>query len=82
MKTGTTNDYRDGWTIGYTPSLVVGAWAGNNNNKAMLPEIAGFVIAGIGDSIKFGEGVAGLVGLGVSIALLLWVNWPKQYTAI
>jgi hypothetical protein len=40
------------------------------------------VIAGIGDSIKFGEGVAGLVGLGVSIALLLRVNWPKQYTAI
>ncbi len=35
MKTGTTNDYRDAWTIGYTPSLVVGVWAGNNNNQAM-----------------------------------------------
>lgn len=45
VKTGTTNDFRDGWTVGYTPSLVVGAWAGNNDNSAMLPEIAGFVIA-------------------------------------
>lgn len=34
-KTGTTNSNRDAWTIGYTPNLVVGVWAGNNNNKAM-----------------------------------------------
>ena len=31
-KTGTTTDFRDGWTMGYTPNLVVGVWAGNNNN--------------------------------------------------
>jgi len=30
-KTGTTNDYRDGWTIGYTPQLVTGVWVGNND---------------------------------------------------
>ena len=35
LKTGTSNDYRDAWAMGYTPSLVVGVWAGNNNNKAM-----------------------------------------------
>ena len=35
LKTGTTNDYRDAWTIGYTPSLVVGVWAGNNDNSPM-----------------------------------------------
>ena len=35
IKTGTTNDYRDAWTFGYTPSLVVGVWAGNNDNKPM-----------------------------------------------
>ena len=35
-KTGTTNDYRDAWTIGYTPSFVVGVWAGNNDNKPMV----------------------------------------------
>lgn len=34
-KTGTTNNQRDGWLIGYTPSLVVGVWAGNNDNAAM-----------------------------------------------
>ena len=35
LKTGTTNDYRDAWTMGYTPELVVGVWAGNNNNESM-----------------------------------------------
>ncbi len=35
LKTGTTNDYRDAWSMGYTPSLAVGVWAGNNNNKPM-----------------------------------------------
>jgi len=34
-KTGTTNDYRDAWTLGYTPSLAVGVWAGNNDNSEM-----------------------------------------------
>jgi len=35
LKTGTSNDYRDAWALGYTPSLVVGVWAGNNNNAPM-----------------------------------------------
>lgn len=34
-KTGTTEDYKDAWTVGYTPSLVTVVWAGNNNNKPM-----------------------------------------------
>ncbi|MDD5692968.1 MAG: transglycosylase domain-containing protein [Patescibacteria group bacterium] len=34
-KTGTTNDYKDAWTMGYTPSLVAGVWAGNNDNTPM-----------------------------------------------
>jgi 1A family penicillin-binding protein len=34
-KTGTTNEYRDAWTIGYTPSLVAGVWSGNNDNSKM-----------------------------------------------
>ena len=45
-KTGTTNDYRDGWTIGYTPSLAVGAWAGNNDNSPMKRGAAGANVAG------------------------------------
>ena len=35
VKTGTTQDYRDAWTIGYTPNLVAGVWVGNNNNTSM-----------------------------------------------
>ena len=35
VKTGTTNNSKDAWTIGYTPSVVVGVWAGNNDNKPM-----------------------------------------------
>lgn len=35
LKTGTTDDYRDAWAFGYTPSLVVGVWAGNNDNTPM-----------------------------------------------
>lgn len=36
VKTGTTNDYRDNWTIGYTPDLVVGVWVGNADYSAMV----------------------------------------------
>lgn len=35
VKTGTTNNDKDAWTIGYTPSIAVGVWAGNNDNKKM-----------------------------------------------
>jgi len=35
-KTGTTSDWRDNWTVGYTPDLVVGVWAGNADNEPML----------------------------------------------
>lgn len=37
VKTGTSNDKRDNWTIGYTPSYVVAVWVGNNNNAPMDP---------------------------------------------
>lgn len=35
-KTGTTNDFRDNWTIGYTPDLVVGVWVGNADYTPMI----------------------------------------------
>ncbi len=35
VKTGTTNDYRDNWTMGYTPQLVTGIWIGNTDNSEM-----------------------------------------------
>lgn len=36
VKTGTTDDSRDAWTIGYTPQLALGIWVGNNDNTTML----------------------------------------------
>ena len=39
-KTGTTDDKRDNWTVGYTPSVVVGTWVGNNDNSPMHPSLA------------------------------------------
>jgi len=44
-KTGTTNDYKDAWTIGYTPSLVTGVWVGNNDNSEMKRGADGSVVA-------------------------------------
>ncbi len=44
-KTGTTDSFRDAWTIGYTPSLTVGVWAGNNDNSPMR-EYPAVTIAG------------------------------------
>ena len=41
-KTGTTSDFRDSWTIGYTPDLVAGVWMGNANNRPM-DEVGGIV---------------------------------------
>jgi 1A family penicillin-binding protein len=40
VKTGTTDNKRDNWAIGYTPSYVVGVWVGNNNNSPMNQAIA------------------------------------------
>ena len=40
VKTGTSNDKRDNWAIGYTPSVVIGTWVGNNDFSAMDPRLA------------------------------------------
>lgn len=44
-KTGTTSEYRDGWTLGYTPQLVVGVWVGNNDNTPMKNKASGGRVA-------------------------------------
>lgn len=44
-KTGTTDDYRDTWIIGYSSDLAVGAWAGNNDNRPIDRKVAGMVVA-------------------------------------
>lgn len=45
VKTGTTNDYKDAWILGYTPNLAAGAWAGNSNNTPMEKKVAGLIVA-------------------------------------
>lgn len=44
-KSGTTNDYHDAWTVGYTPSLVAGVWVGNSDNKKMKRGADGSILA-------------------------------------
>lgn len=44
VKTGTTNDAKDAWTVGYTPQLALGVWVGNNDNEAMAN--GGSIMAG------------------------------------
>lgn len=47
VKTGTTQDFRDAWTIGYTPSIVVGVWVGNNNGEPIQKQPGAMVAAPI-----------------------------------
>jgi penicillin-binding protein 1A len=46
-KTGTNQDYKDAWFIGYTPQLVAGVWVGNDNNKPMKKVTGGSMPAKI-----------------------------------
>ncbi|MBI4117318.1 MAG: PBP1A family penicillin-binding protein [Parcubacteria group bacterium] len=46
VKTGTTQNFRDAWTIGYTPNLAVGVWVGNNDNAEMTREGGGISAGG------------------------------------
>lgn len=45
VKTGTTQAYRDAWTVGFTPSLVTGVWVGNSDNTVMRYGADGSVVA-------------------------------------
>lgn len=40
VKTGTTDQKRDNWAVGYTPSIAVGVWVGNNDNSPMDPVVS------------------------------------------
>ncbi len=44
-KTGTTQAWKDGWTVGYTPSLVAGVWTGNNDSSEMRQGADGVITA-------------------------------------
>lgn len=68
VKTGTTNDDRDAWTIGYTPQLAIGVWVGNNDNTVMqngssimagpiFTKAMGSILAGVDTSFPIPSGV-------------------------
>jgi len=44
-KTGTSQDFRDAWTVGFTPSIAVGVWAGNNDSRPMHGGADGVFVA-------------------------------------
>lgn len=46
LKTGTTNDYRDAWVVGYTPFITVGVWAGNSDYTPMQKQ-GGSILAAV-----------------------------------
>ncbi len=67
VKTGTTNDKKDNWTIGWTPSVITGVWVGNNNNTPMK-EVA--------------SGVTGAAPIWRKIILAAMKNRPNSSFAI
>lgn len=72
VKTGTTDDKRDNWTIGYTPNFQVTVWVGNNDNSPMNPYLT--------------SGVSGAAPIWNKIMRELLKNqpdlWPKQPNGI
>jgi len=63
VKTGTTNDFRDNWTIGYTPSYLVAVWVGNNDNSPMT---------------SIASGITGAAPIWHDIMLYLLQSKPKE----
>jgi penicillin-binding protein 1C len=51
VKTGTTNNSVDAWTVGYSPDIAIGVWAGNNDNKPMVKKVAGQIVAPLWSSV-------------------------------
>lgn len=44
-KTGTTQDFKDAWTVGFTPTIAIGVWTGNNDSRIMKPGSDGVFVA-------------------------------------
>ncbi len=68
VKTGTTDDLRDNWTIGFTPQYLIAAWVGNNDNSAMNPAL----VSGITGAAPIWNKIMKKVLQGTSDI------WPKQ----
>lgn len=68
VKTGTSNDWRDAWAVGYTPFVTVGVWTGNNNNEptARVESLAG----------------GGIIWRNVMEELFTWIRTNPRYRAL
>jgi membrane peptidoglycan carboxypeptidase len=75
-KTGTTNDYRDNWTIGYTPGVVVGVWSGNADGSLMNDSSGLFGAAPIWNQVM--QGIYGNRDLLRSLAITNRVSGRKE----
>jgi membrane carboxypeptidase/penicillin-binding protein PbpC len=68
VKTGTTDNLRDNWTLGFTPSYLAAVWVGNNDNSAMNPYLV--------------SGVTGAAPIWNQVMRLVLKNqpdeWPKK----
>ncbi len=73
-KTGTTNDFRDNWTVGYTPRLVVGVWTGNTDNSEMI-DISGLT----GAAPLWSDYVQAVYGDG-ALRTVLGNDRPEQFS--
>ncbi|MEX2010470.1 MAG: transglycosylase domain-containing protein [Parcubacteria group bacterium] len=86
VKTGTSNDYKDAWIIGYTPNLAVGVWAGNNDNTSMGKKVSGLIVAPIWKSLMVKilpefpiENFSAPEPPDPSLKHVLTGNWQRQY---
>ncbi len=91
-KTGTTNDTRDAWVIGYSPSIAVGVWAGNNDNAPVVKSVAGYIAAPMWREVmeyalsKYPKGYFGAPSaVSASLPPILrgqWLNTGSQDSAV
>lgn len=73
-KTGTTNDLRDNWTIGYTPEFLTAVWVGNNDNTAMNP----YLVSGVTGAAPIWHDIMSFVLRGEKP---VWPNVPPDITS-
>jgi membrane peptidoglycan carboxypeptidase len=67
-KTGTTDDFRDNWTIGYTPGVVVGVWMGNSDGRPMIDS------SGLRSAAPLWHNIMQSIYNGPELIQSLWVN--------
>ncbi|MCU0493519.1 MAG: transglycosylase domain-containing protein [Chloroflexaceae bacterium] len=68
VKTGTTNDWRDAWAVGYTPYVTVGVWTGNNNNETTA-------------KVESSTG-GGTIWRNVMEEIFVWIKDKPEYAAL